>query len=122
MTLKILSTLLEKYPPITETLEQEDDSHAESDTHTILSPSELIRFNDRIYQAVSKLEELRSIFKYVPNATGPAYKLGHIGKKGGFDMAYFTDVNDLLDKLKETIEEMHMSWSNQNENGAFDNN
>ncbi len=122
MTFKTLSALLESRPQIQEAPEQEGSSLIGPKQHSVLTRAELIRFGSKMDQAASKLEEIRSIFKHVPGASGPAHKLGHIGEKGGFDMSHFTGVNELLDKLEEAIEEMHMSWGIQvqSETGALD--
>jgi hypothetical protein len=125
MSFKILSALLATQQSLTEA----DDS-AELDMgggigpkpHPVLSRAELVRFSDKLDQAYNKLEEIRSIFKHAPDATGPAHKLHHIGTKGGFDLSAFDDVVQKIDDLEGAINELHQSWGTQvqSDTGAFD--
>jgi len=121
MTFKTLAALLESHAKLHESADDMGGTGLGPKPHPVLSRAELVRFGDKMEQAINKLEEIRSIFKHVPDATGPAHKLGHIGEKGGFDMSHFNGVNALLDKLEEAIEDMHMDWGTQvqSETGAF---
>lgn len=121
MTFKTLSALLESRVKLSETIDDMGGGLG-SQAHPVLSRAELVRFADKMDQALNKLEEVRSIFRHVPGATGPAHKLGHIGQKGGFDMSHFDQVNKTLDQLENAINELHQSWGTQiqQETGAFD--
>jgi hypothetical protein len=127
MTFKTLSALLESHNQLQEAAGPSVDGADERlglgpKPHPILSRAELVRFMDKLDQANNKLEEVRSIFKAVPDATGPAHKLHHIGAKGGFDMGAFDDVVKKLDALENAIDELHQSWGiqMQSETGALD--
>jgi hypothetical protein len=90
--------------------------------HPTLSRAEMVRFADKIGQAQAKLDEIESIFKHAPGATGPAHKLHHIGVKAGADMGALTDVQNKIHDLGNAIDELHMMWgsSMQQDTGAFD--
>lgn len=90
--------------------------------HPTLSRAEQVRFADKIEQAQSKLEEIESIFKHAPGATGPAHKLHHIGVKAGADMGALTDVQNKIHDLANAIDDLHMMWGTemQQATGAFD--
>jgi hypothetical protein len=122
MTFKTLSALLETQAKLTEDAVDDMGGGLGPKAHPVLSRAELVRFGDKMDQAINKLEEVRSIFKHVPGMTGPAHKLGHIGEKGGMDMSLFADVNSKLDALEGAIEELHQGWGSQvqQDTGAFD--
>jgi hypothetical protein len=90
--------------------------------HPTLSRAEMVRFADKIGQAQAKLDEIESIFKHAPGATGPAHKLHHIGVKAGADMSALSDVQNKIHDLGNAIDELHMMWgsSMQQDTGAFD--
>lgn len=129
---KTLSTLLEDHRLKEAADDTEgdipDDSASDmgggigSNPHPVLSRAELVRFADKIDQAHGKIEEVRSIFKSAEGATGPAHKLHHIGSKGNMDMSHFQEVNDMLDKLEQAVDDLHQSWGTQiqQDTGALD--
>lgn len=90
--------------------------------HPSLSRAELVRFNDKISQAQAKLEEIESVFKHAPGATGPAHKLHHIGVKAGSDMAVLDAVQRKIHELADAIDELHQAWGSgmMQDTGAFD--
>lgn len=125
MTFKTLSSLLASHHALNEASDDELGSATGlvgPKAHPVLSRAELVRFSDKLDQARTKLEEVRSIFKEAPGATGPAHKLHHIGTKGGFDMGAFSAVNKKLDDLEDAIDELHQAWGMQvqSETGLMD--
>lgn len=124
MTFKTLSSLLATQLALTEASDELGSASGlvGPKAHPVLSRAELVRFADKLDQARNKLEEVRSIFKEAPGATGPAHKLHHIGAKGGFDMGAFGVVNTKLDELEDAIDELHQAWGMQvqSETGLMD--
>lgn len=102
--------------------ENQDEYGMGPKPHPVLSRAEIVRFYDKMDQARDKLEEIESIFKHAPGATGQAHKLHHIGVKAGGDMGALDTVQHAITNLFDAIDDLHQAWGTglQQDTGVFD--
>jgi hypothetical protein len=122
MSFTTLSGLLSLHESATPITEDQDEYGMGPKPHPVLSRAEIVRFYDKIDQARNKLEEIESIFKHAPGATGQAHKLHHIGVKAGGDMGALDAVHSAIETLFNAVDDLHQAWGTgmQQDTGAFD--